>query len=207
MVREMLSLGGGELHAHDFVAAGAAILVVLLAIFARAFTRQFLKYRGDRVITCPENQRPAGVRVDASHVLLTTLFSNRAKRAPFAREGKPDLRLKSCSRWPERQDCGQQCLAQIEASPEDCLVRHILTQWYHGKNCALCGKPIGEINWADHKPALLNPQHHTVQWRDVPAQDVPGVLASHQPVCWNCHIVNTMVTDHPEMIVNRSRPI
>jgi len=177
------------------VIVGAAILIALLAIFGRAFARQYLKYSGDRVITCPENQRPAGVRVDAPHVLLTAM------------EGKPDLRLKTCSRWPERQDCGQACLRQIEASPEGCLVRHILTQWYAGKNCVLCGKPIGEINWMEHKPALLNAEHHTVQWQDVLPQDVPDALATHQPVCWNCHIVNTMVSTHPELIVDRSRHI
>jgi len=175
------------------VIVGAGLLIALLVIFGRAFGREYLRYRGDRVITCPENQRPAGVRVDASHVLLTAL------------EGKPDLRLSSCSRWPERQDCGQECLRQIEASPEDCLVRRILTQWYQGKNCALCGKAIGEINWAEHKPALLNAEHKTILWQDIPPQDVPDVLATHQPVCWNCHIVNTMVLQHPELILDRSR--
>jgi len=175
--------------------AGAAILLGLLVVFGRVFARAYLKFRGDRVITCPENQRPAGVTVDARHVLFTTL------------EGKPDLRLKSCSRWPEHQNCGQECLRQIEASPEYCLVRHVLTLWYEGKTCALCGKPIGEIQWADHKPALLNVEHKTVLWQDVPAEDVPGVLASHQAVCWNCHIVNSMIREHPELVIDRSRHV
>ena len=48
--------------------AGIAILVGLLVILGQAFARDYLKLRGDRVITCPENQRPAGVRVDAAHV-------------------------------------------------------------------------------------------------------------------------------------------
>jgi len=175
--------------------AGAAILVGLLVLFGRVFGRVYLKYRGDRVITCPENCKPAGVHVDAMHVLVSTI------------EGRPDLRLKTCSRWPERQDCGQECLREIEASPEDCLVRHLLTQWYAGKNCVLCGKPIGEIEWADHKPALMSPDHATVQWRDVPAERVPEVLATHQPVCWNCHIVNSVMRGHPELVTDRSRPL
>jgi hypothetical protein len=175
--------------------AGAAILLVLLVVLGRFFSRTYLKFRGDRVITCPESQQPAGVTVDLRHALLMTI------------EGRPDLRLKSCSRWPERQDCGQQCLRQIEAAPEDCRVRHILTQWYEGKTCALCGKPIGEIQWADHKPALLNTEHKTVQWQDVPAEKVPDVLASHQAVCWNCHIVNSMIVQHPELVVDRSRRV
>lgn len=179
----------------DVVIWGSVVLLALLVLLAMVLGRAYLKYRGDRVITCPENRRPAGVVVDTQHVLVTTL------------EGKTHLRLKSCSRWPERQDCGQECLRQIEAAPEDCRVRHILTQWYQGRKCAICGKPIGEINWADHKPALLNAEHRTVDWRDVPAADAPDVLATHQPVCWNCHIVNRMVGEHPELVIDRSRRI
>jgi hypothetical protein len=91
------------------------VLLVLLVMFGLVFGRAYLKWRGERIITCPENQRPAGVLVNTRHVLLMTL------------EGKSDLRLKSCSRWPERKDCGQECLRQIEAAPEDCLVSHIPT--------------------------------------------------------------------------------
>jgi hypothetical protein len=171
------------------------VLLALLAILGLVFGRAYLKFRGERVITCPENRRPAGVLVDTRHVLLMTL------------EGKDNLRLKLCSRWPERQDCGQECLRQIEAAPEDCLVRHILTEWYRGKNCAMCGKAIGEINWADHKPALLNAEHQTVEWRDVPAAEVPDILATHQAVCWNCHVVNRMLGEHPELVLDRSRHV
>jgi len=171
--------------------AGAIILVAALVVLGSVFW----KYSGDRVITCPENERPAGVKVDAGHASLSVLG------------GKADLRLKSCSRWPERQDCGQQCLRQIEASPEGCLVRHILTQWYEGKNCAVCGKPIGEIHWVERKPALLSPERATVEWQDVPAEKVPEVLESHQPVCFNCHLVNSMVTQHPELVLDRGRHV
>jgi len=108
-------------------------VVVLLAIVLGRLASAWLKYRGRRVITCPENHRPAGVVVNAGHAAATAL-------------GKaPELRLSSCSRWPERAGCGQECLAQVAASPEDCLVRNILTRWYAGKVCASCGRPMGEI--------------------------------------------------------------
>ncbi|MGA2594249.1 MAG: hypothetical protein ABSH32_30490 [Bryobacteraceae bacterium] len=177
------------------VIAGALILAGLLVLLGRAFGRVYLKLRGARVITCPENHRPAGVKVDAAHALFSAL------------EGHEDVRLRSCSRWPEKQDCGQECLRQIEAAPEDCLVRNILTKWYAGKACALCGKPVGEIHWNDHKPALLNAEHKTVEWQYVPAEAVPDVLASHQPVCWNCHIVNSLAAQHPELVLDRARHI
>jgi hypothetical protein len=177
----------------DVLVWSGFVLLALVAVLALVFGRAYLRYRGDRVITCPENRRPAGVVVDTGHVLLKTL------------EGKTDLRLRSCSRWPERRDCGQECLRQIETAPEDCLVSNILTQWYQGKNCTLCGKAFEEIHWADNEPALLNSEHRTVEWHDVPAAEIPDVLASHQPVCWNCHVVNRLVGEHPELVVDRAR--
>jgi len=171
------------------------VLLAMVVLLALVLGRALLKYRGDRVVTCPENRRPAGVAVDTGHVLLATLG------------GKTDLRLKSCSRWPERRDCGQECLRQIEAAPEGCLVRHILTEWYRGKQCVVCGKPIGEIHWADNEPALLNAAGRTVEWHEIAPEDVPDALAADKPVCWNCHIVNRMMGEHPELVLDRSRHI
>jgi hypothetical protein len=33
--------------------------------------------------------------------------------------GKEHSRLKSCPRWPEKGECGQECLAQVNPSPEN----------------------------------------------------------------------------------------
>ena len=62
-----------------------------------------------------------------------------------------------------------------------------------------------EIPWADHQPGLLDPERKTVDWRDVPAERIPEVMETHQPVCWNCHVMNTFTRSHPELIVDRSR--
>ncbi len=171
------------------------ILIVVLAAlyFVVPFVAgTFLKYRGKRVITCPETRSPAAVEVDSAHAALTAAFTH------------PDLRLKTCSRWPERQDCGQECLLQIEIAPEDCLVRHILASWYLGKHCASCGKKFGEIQWSEHKPALLSPEGKTVEWPELPPEKVPDVLKTHFPVCWDCHITETFCREYPDLIVDRS---
>ncbi len=173
-----------------------AILIVLLvmaALLGARLTWLWSTWRGERMVTCPETHQPAGVKLDVRHVALTGMGH------------APGLRLSTCTRWPERQNCGQECLSQIEAAPEGCLVRNILSGWYAGKNCAVCGKPIGEIHWADHRPALLNTEGRTVEWTRVPADTIPAVLESHRPVCWNCHIVQTFCHEHPDMVVNRSR--
>src|SRR4051794_38323315 len=92
--------------------------IVLLAVAGGIVIGRLLlvwyRERGARAIVCPENRRPAGVQVDARHAALTG----------FA--GAPKLRLSCCSRWPERAGCGQQCLSEIAASPEGCLVHNIL---------------------------------------------------------------------------------
>jgi len=43
--------------------------------------------------------------VDEGHAAATTAL------------GDPELRLKGCSHWPEREQCGQECLSQIESAP------------------------------------------------------------------------------------------
>src|SRR4051794_32984931 len=104
------------------------LLAVAGGIAAGRLLHTWFRQRGARAIMCPENLRPAGVTVDARHATLTG----------FA--GTAELRLSSCSHWPERAGCGQQCLSEIEASTEGCLIQKTLVKWYHGKNCSYCGK-------------------------------------------------------------------
>ena len=154
-----------------------------------------MQYRGRRVIQCPENLRPAGVRVDASHAGVTAIG------------GAPRLRLSACSRWPERAGCGQECLSQIEAAPQDCLVDHILTQWYHGKSCASCGRPFGKIDWSAQKPALLSADKISVEWSQVPAEALTETLETALPVCFACRMAGILVREHPGLVTDRSRPL
>ena len=168
------------------------IAVVLVAIAALRLARAWWKFRGSRVVTCPENRRPAGVAVDAAHAASTALA------------GSPDLRLSSCSRWPERAGCGQQCLVEIAQSPQECLVRNILTRWYQGKVCAGCGRPFGDIEWSVQRPALLGPEKISVEWSQVPADTLHEVLAGSLPLCFACHMANTLVREHPDLALDRS---
>lgn len=168
------------------VALGVGLMIAI-----RTFGKNYMRFRGKRVITCPENEEFAAVEVDAGHAARTALL------------GERELRLQTCTRWPEKQDCGQNCLAQIEASPDDCLARTLLTQWYAGSTCAVCRKSIGAIDWYAHKPALMDPEQRTLTWSDVPAERLPEVLATHFPVCWDCHIVESVVRKHGDRVVVR----
>ena len=169
------------------------VAAVLTAAAAWRLGWSWWKYRGKRVIICPENIRPAGVVVDAGRASATALG------------GSPELRLSSCSRWPERAGCGQECLAQIHAAPEDCLMRNIVARWFAGKKCVNCGQSFGEISWAGSPPALLGADKKSVEWRQVPADRIFEVMEASLPVCFACHTAITMVREHPELVIDRHR--
>jgi hypothetical protein len=167
----------------------------ILVIGAVRWVVLWRRYRGARAITCPANLRPAGVQVDAHHATLTGLA------------GAAQLRLSSCSRWPENAGCGQECLSEIQAAPDGCLVRNILAGWYRGKPCAFCGRVFGDIEWNAQKPALLSADKITVEWERIPAERLQATLQTALPVCFACHMANTLVREHPDLVIDRSRRI
>jgi len=171
------------------LAAGfaAAVFAVVLVI-----VKTVTRFQGKMLVTCPETDETVGVEVNVKHAALT------------AAVGEQSLKLKSCTRWPERQNCGQECLRQIELGPENCLVRTIVADWYKSKTCVLCNKQFGEIHWHDHKPALMRmSDHKTFEWPEVAVETLPEVFTTHKPVCWNCHVAENFRREHPELVVER----
>ena len=164
---------------------GAAALGALLVTVGKRYRR----FRGTRLVTCPETHTTAAVEVDAWRAALTGT----------------ELRLEDCSRWPERETCGQECLRQIEVAPEDCLVRTILTKWYRDRPCALCSIAFGTIEAWGHRTALLSPEGKTMEWSEVQSEKLPEVLATHRAVCWNCHVAEAFRRQHPELVIERPR--
>lgn len=172
-----------------------AILVLLIGAIAFGIAlafRTYLRYRGQRIITCPETHRPAAVHVDVGKAAGERLF------------GKTEIRLDQCSRWPEKRNCGQECLSQVNADPADCLVWNIVAEWYKGKSCAYCQKPLGEIHWHDRHPALLSPERIAKQWNEIPAERLPEVFETHLPVCWNCYIAETFRRQNSDRVLDRN---
>lgn len=171
-----------------------AVLVLAAAFFvlrATPATRAYFKFRGKHVITCPETQKPEAVDIAAGEAALGVFFS------------QPTMHLKDCSRWPVRQDCGQECLSQIEQRPADCLVWNMVKKWYEGSTCAFCHKPIGPLHHIDHAPAVIGPDHTTREWKDVRPEQLPEIFKTHRPVCWNCHIAENFRRTHPELVTDR----
>lgn len=174
--------------AASLLIAGAAYLTLT------GFLSTWRKYRGLRLITCPENLRPAAVKVDAFRAAHWRAVS-----------GEPVVNLKSCSRWPEMQGCDEACLTQIEASPESCLVRAIVADWYTGKSCVYCHHPIGRIVWHERPPAIRDIDGTTREWTDVRVEDLPDIFRTAEPVCWQCHIVESFRHDHEDLVIERYR--
>src|SRR4030095_13579281 len=134
---------------------------------------RLLSIRGYQAVTCPDTGKFALVEVDALHASLTSTVS------------LPDIRLEHCSRWPLNEQCGQECLVDLDVAPGQCLVSGVLMRWYRGRKCCYCGKPMEELHWIDHKPALLSPEGLLVQWSEVSIENLSTVLNTHLPVCWN----------------------
>jgi hypothetical protein len=137
--------------------------------------RAYRRFRGTRVVTCPETGCGAAVEFDRGHAAMT-----------FAM-GETKYRLTSCTQWPEKEGCGQGCVSQIEESPDGCLVENMLVDWYRGADCVICHQEIPEIRASGDKPALETPDGRTIEWNEVKPEDLPQVLKTHRPVCWNCH--------------------
>ncbi len=169
----------------------AAAVAIALFQFLRIALKAYFKWHGKRVVTCPETGKPAGVEVDAKFAAVTTVLN------------EPNIALQNCSRWPERENCGQACLQQLQASPDDCLLRNILQGWFDDKSCVYCRKHFAEIRWHDHKPAFRSPDSDFVEWVDLPVERIDEILATHDPVCWNCFIAENFRKQFPDLVTDR----
>jgi hypothetical protein len=169
-----------------FGLVGAGVLGLLLAKPVRAY----FSMRGDRVVTCPDNGEIVAVNVDALRAAAGTAA------------GRAGLRLEACSRWPEKAGCGQDCLAQIEATPTDCLVRVQVGRWYTDKTCGICGTALGMVDWTARKPALRAPDGKTVEWQDVRPETLYDVMATHTAICWDCHVAETFRRERPDLTLD-----
>ena len=170
-----------------------ASLVLYLLYRAYLSLRTYWQFRGQRLVTCPETHKTATVELDAKE----------AARKAFTEA--PHMQLSECTRWPERKDCGQECLSEIAMSPSDCLVRNIVIKWFNDKNCIFCGKSIAEVKewWVDHKPALLTPDKQIVVWNQFAAEQLPQLFQKCEPVCWSCAATETFRKDHSELVTDR----
>lgn len=150
------------------------------------FFSEFRRYRGRRIVTCPETRQDAVVRADVFHAAASH-----------------ELRLNDCSRWPEKAECAQSCLGEIAQSPEDCLVRSIVTDWYTGKSCVRCQRDVGPIAWHEAPPALLRADGSSAEWKDIPLDLLRVTFETSRPLCWYCNNIAEFERLKPGWVTRR----
>lgn len=165
----------------------ATIVFTVIALAALGFGVLALRYRGKRIVECPETRKPVCAEISAV-------------RAVAARQ----VVITSCSRWPEREDCDQACAPAIAASPRETLVTDIVTRWYEERACVLCGKPIHDLGGAI-VPALRTAEGAIRPWSAVPPEELPSLMSSAVAVCARCELAEDFRRVHPELVIERLR--
>ena len=171
-----------------------AFLVVIAAYGIHRLllgTREFQKYSGKMLVTCPETKKTVAVKVASGHAAVAAAI------------GKEHVELSQCTRWPERADCDQACLSELEADPEKHRVWNIVAHWYEDKSCFYCHRPISPLSHLDHPPGVIDPDGKILEWEKIPAETLPEALASARAVCWNCCVVEGFRQEHAELVTDR----
>jgi hypothetical protein len=146
--------------------------ISLVALPVAVILQSHFRNRDRRTVICPDNQEPVTVEMDKKYAFATAL------------RGEEHERLKSCSRWPEKGDRGQECLAQVDATPEN--LERLMQKWYQGKKCAICERQLTPADWRRGRLALLNEKQKLFELRHM-LEDISSVLDRMVPLCWNCH--------------------
>ena len=100
-----------------------AVLLVATAIVAAIYAwilgsivvDAYLRFRGPRVVRCPEAGEAVVIELDALRASVSSL-------------GRASLHVGRCTRWPEREECDQACLRGIDplsARDHGLLVREL----------------------------------------------------------------------------------
>ncbi len=152
-----------------FVLGAALVTGLPLAVELQAYYAN----RGRRSVICPGNGQRVDVELDHRYALKTAFRNHQQSR------------LESCTRWPEQGDCGQECLVQVDPTPEN--VERLLTKWYEGKHCAICTRRLGPSDWQRSRLAVLNQQHEIFELRQMHLDELQSALEHMHPLCWNCH--------------------
>ena len=135
--------------------------------------QNYYRNRGRQSVTCPETGQPTDVEVDNEFAFWMAL------------RGLEHSQLKSCARWPEKGDCGQECLAELEPSPEN--IERLLSKWYEGKSCAICTRSLTPADWRGSRLAVLDRQHKLLELRQLSLDNLQAKLENVRPLCWSCH--------------------
>lgn len=130
--------------------------------------------RGRHGIICPETRNPADIELDGRYAMQT------------AAHNYEHSRIASCSRWPEKDECDQECLAQVNPSPEN--IERLLSKWCSGKVCGLCDRALRASDWAFSRIGWLDENRKLIELHDIELKNLQQELQDKRPLCWTCHL-------------------
>jgi len=157
----------------------AVLAGFLLGLFLQRAACAFFRFRGMRVVRCPENRQLNAVELSAWHAVLTA----------FGGGTLPHVR--NCSRWPARGACDQACVKEIRSAPAATRVETILANWCRYNACFYCGAPLAHLHIGPHQPHLVDRDLRIFEWKEIPPQEIPLTLRRCEPVCENCVVAET----------------
>ena len=184
------------------------VLIMRSAAFAGAWSRVarghhsgavgglWWKYRGQRVVTCPENQRPAGVsRGRGPCGTQRPRFPARVAvepMLPMAGTGRVRAGMPAPDRSSHRGLPGPQHPLELVRGQKLPVLRH---------------GPSDRLSWEGRSRRCFPPIRSvtvSVEWSDIPAEQLQEVLSAAEPVCFACHMASKMMREHPELVIDRS---
>ena len=149
---------------------------VLVVVYAFVAFGAYLRKRGPRLIL-PDAEEP-GASVGARHAVAA------------ASAGSVHTSHVHSERTPAAQ-------ALTGAST-------VLRNWFAGKTCAICEKPIASVHRRDQHPGLMTSTNEVISWEEVVHDEhLTERLASHKPVCSNCVMSETFRRQYPELVLDR----
>jgi len=80
--------------------AALAVLGLTYVVFPVGM-QAYWRFRKRREVNCPEEEKTASVQIDARAVAWAALLD------------RQQVRVRTCSLWPEKRGCGQRCLAKF----------------------------------------------------------------------------------------------
>jgi len=66
-----------------------------------SISKAYRRARGPREVMCPDLSQSAIIQLDVRDAVAMHVMGN------------PVRKIQMCSRWPDREDCGRKCLAQV----------------------------------------------------------------------------------------------
>jgi hypothetical protein len=147
--------------------AGTCLILLLPALWGEHI---YHTYSEGRTVKCPETHAPVSVRFNA----LRAAWSGLA--------GSPKLRLADCTRWPERADCGQDCIPDALKTKPASSVDHApwRTRRVVHLPVLLAGAAAWVLGMAWHSQYLFRPQWATALGLSAPQSlALARMLAPH----------------------------